>query len=187
MRLTLRTFLFVALAIIVGLLALTACNTVKPPDSGLVRTPQRDEPTSGQNTDAHRPKPVLIRGDGFVGVIFPANTKELPGLYPPSASYWTPSESDVLVAEKGLIPFLEKSKNPKAPEILKRIETYKRQYRGIVLRGHKQIFVRFLCETLSEDWMSDEVVVVDGGSCFFNLQFSTETKTFSHLWVNGEA
>jgi hypothetical protein len=122
-----------------------------------------------------------------MGVIFPADSKELPGLYPRSASYWTPSELDVQVAEKGLIAFLEKSKNPKVPEILKRIEKYKRQYRGIVLDGHKLIFIRFFCDIPSENWMTEEVVVNDGGSCYFNLQFSTETKTFSHLWVNGEA
>jgi len=175
-----RVFLFLSFA-------LTACNTVKPPDSESVRTSQGDKPTSGQNAESDRRKSVLVRGDGYVGVIFPADSKELPGLYPTSASYWTPSESDVVAAEKSLIPFLEKSKNPKAPEILKRIETYKRQYRGIVLHGHKQIFIRFFCETPSENWMSEEVVVIDGGSCFFNLQFSTGTKTFSHLWVNGEA
>jgi hypothetical protein len=167
--------------------SLTGCNTGNPPDSESVRTSQHDKPVAVQNADAHRAKPVLVRGDGYIGVIFPADSKELPGLYPRSASYWTPSESDVLVAEKGLIPFLEKSKNPNAPEILKRIGTYKRQYRGIILDGHKQIFIRFFCETFSENWMSEEEVVNDGGSCFFDLRFSTETETFSHLWVNGEA
>ena len=96
-------------------------------------------------------------------------------------------ESDISEVEKSLKPFLEKSKNPKAAEILKRIESYKRQYRGIVLDGHKQIFICFFCETYSDNWMSEELVVNDGGSCFFDLRFSSETKTFSHLWVNGEA
>jgi hypothetical protein len=51
---------------------------------------------------------TLVKGPGFVGVIFPANTKTIPGeLYPKGASDWTPSESDVRTAEKGLIPFFE--------------------------------------------------------------------------------
>jgi hypothetical protein len=94
-------------------------------------------------------------------------------------------KADISGAEKNLVPFLEKSKNPSAPEILERIETYKRQYRGIVLDGHKLIFISFFCEPASDNWESEELIVFDGGSCFFRLRFSTETKTFSDLCVNG--
>jgi hypothetical protein len=168
-------------------LSLIGCKTAEPPDSQHLPCAQRGAQSSEEHEDTGLPKPALVRGPGFVGVIFPANTKEIPGLYPAGVSYWTPSESDILAAEEGLIPFLGKSVDPKAPEILKRIGAYRRQYRGIVLGGHKQIFIRFFCETLSDDWTSHEMVVLDGGSCFFNLRFSTETKAFSHLWVNGEA
>jgi hypothetical protein len=168
--------------------SLTACSTGKPPDSSSFPNPQHGDLTSKQTENGDRPKPVLVKGDGYVGVIFPADSKELPlGLYPKGASYWTPMEADISEAEKNLVPFLEKSKDRSAPEILKRIEMYKRQYRGIVLDGHKQIFINFFCETYSEDWKNEEMIAVDGGSCFFNLRFAIETMTFSDLEINGYA
>lgn len=166
-------------------LSLLGCNTAERPNNQLPPS-QRTTPSSDQH-DADLRKPVLVKGPEFIGVIFPANAKVMPGLYPPGASYWTPSESDVFEAEERLIPFLKESKNPKVPVILERVGTYKRQYRGVALNGQKQIFIRFFCATSSDDWMSDEIVVLDGGSCFFNLRFSSETKTFSDLWINGEA
>jgi hypothetical protein len=182
------------IAFVITMLSLFGCKKGKPLDSRQVPAAQTSTAISGQQ-EAGLAKPTLVSsvptpsrigGAGFVGVIFPANSEEMPGLYPPGASYWTPSESDVIAAEDGLIPFLAKSKDPKAPEILKQIGAYKRQYRGIVLGGRKQIFIRFFCEISSEDWTSREMVVLDGGSCFFNLRFSPATKTFSNLWINGE-
>jgi hypothetical protein len=171
---------------VITMLSLFGCKKGELLDSRQVPAVQTSTAISGQ-PEASLAKPTLVKGSGFVGVIFPANSEEMPGLYPPGASYWTPSESDVIAAEDGLIPFLGKSKDPKAPEILKQIGSYKRQYRGIVLGGRKQIFIRFFCEISSEDWTSREMVVLDGGSCFFNLRFSPATKTFSNLWINGEA
>jgi hypothetical protein len=169
------------------LVSMTGCKPAKPPDSRQVPAAQQDASSPDQDSNAGFPKGVLVKGPGFVGVIFPANSKAIRGLYPQGVSFWTPSESDVLAAEKGLVPFLRNLKNPRVAEILKGIETYKRQYRGVILGGHKQIFVRFFCETSTENWTSHEIIVLDGGSCFFNLRFSIATKTYSHLWINGEA
>jgi hypothetical protein len=168
-------------------LSITGCQTAGPPDNRQVSAPDRGTPSPAQNADPSLRKASLVKGPGFVGVIFRANTKAIPELYPAGVSYWTPSESDVFAAEHGHIPFLKNSNNPRVPEIVKRLETYKRQYRGIILGGHKQIVIRFFCETNSDDWTSEETIVLDGGSCFFNLRFSTETKTFSGLEINGFA
>lgn len=166
--------------------SLTACSTGKSPDRSSFPNLQHGDLTSKQTEYGNRPKPVLVKGVGYVGVIFPADSMEiLPGLYPNGASYWTPMKADISEAEKNLVAFLEKSQNPGAPEILKRIETYNRQYRGIVLDGHKLVFISFFCEPGPDNWESGEVMVFDGGSCFFRLRFSTETKTFSHLCLNG--
>jgi len=35
--------------------------------------------------------------------------------------------------------------------------------------------------------MSDEMIVLDGGPCFFNLRFSISKNSFSDLFINGEA
>lgn len=167
---------------------ITWWKPVEPPGNRKVPATRRDTPSSAQNSDSGPVKSALIRGPGFVGVIFPANAQVIQGLYPKGVSYWTPSEAAVLEAEKGLVPFLKGLKDPRIPEIAKGIEKYKRQYRGIILGGQKQISIRFLCEVLpSDDWTRKETIVDDGGSCFFNLRFSTETKTFSHLQINGVA
>jgi hypothetical protein len=167
---------------LLGLLSLStslaACNSAKAPSSDPIRSQQQAKPT-------------IVKQEKFVGVILPADSTQFPGLYPAGTTYWTPTESDVLELEGNLVPFLEKSKNPHAPEVLKQIEKYKRQYRGIVVGGHRQIVLRFLCDTriptIDENWMKEEVIMTDGGSCFFEVRFSTETKKFSDLFINGEA
>jgi hypothetical protein len=176
--------------LLVLLFLLTGCNSGEPPQKAQGPVPQAATSTPAQTPALSGSQPALVKGPGFVGVIFPANTRTTEVdkyLYPKGASFWTPAESDILSAEKALAPFLKQSHNPKAPEILKRLETYKRQYRGVVLHGHEQIFIRFFCEISSDSWMTEETIIVDGGSCFFNLRYSPETKTFSHFWVNGQA
>lgn len=142
-----------------------------------------------ENPTATKLRPELVSGAEFQGVIFPADTKTPPELqlYPASATFWTPTENDIDVAERALPTFLKQSRNPRAREILKQLDSYKRQYRGVIWRGRKQIFIRFFCETSSDSWMKEETVVMDGGTCFFSLRFSPATKAFSELWINGEA
>jgi hypothetical protein len=176
--------------LLVLLFLLIGCNSEEPPQKVQGQVPHTAASTPAQTPTVSGPQPALVKGPGFVGVIFPADSKTTRvdlHLYPKGASFWTPAESDILSAEKALTPFLKQSHNLNAPEILKRLETYKRQYRGVVLRGRKQIFIRFFCEISSDSWMTEETIIVDGGSCFFNLQYSPETKTFSHFWVNGQA
>ena len=138
--------------------------------------------TSGRQATA----PTLVHTSALDGVIFPADLKAFQDEFPKGVRYWTPSESDVLVAEKELMPFLSHSKDPRVKEILSKINTYKRQYVGVVITGHKFVFMNLFCLT-AKYWMQREVVVADGGTCFFNVRFSTETKTFSNLQVNGVA
>jgi hypothetical protein len=146
-------------------------------------------PTSGQkvDVDSRHQGPALIHGREFEGVIFPARMKPFVMYFPRGVRYWTPSESDVLMAENELVPFLQKSKDPRVAEILKTLKTYKRQYAGVILSDQKQIYINVLCETFALDWRRRPVVVSDGGPCYFNLRFSTDTKTFSDFYVNGRA
>jgi len=140
--------------LLVLLFSLVGCNSGDPPERTQGQVSQTHASTPAQTPDSSGPRPALVKGPGFVGVIFPANRKTTRvdlDLYPNGVSFWTPAESDILSAEKALAPFLKQSHNPKAPEILKRLETYKRQYRGVVLDGHKQIFIRFFCEIPSDE------------------------------------
>jgi hypothetical protein len=128
----------------------------------------------------------VINVAGVVGVILPKNARVLRNLYPAGNGYWTPSVRDVLEAEARLELFLKASKQPQIPEILKGIRSYKRQYRGLE-GGQKFLVVRFFCDTPLPDLTEQELVILDGGSCFFNVRYSISTKTFSSLEINGYA
>jgi hypothetical protein len=129
---------------------------------------------------------VLVHTSDFDGVIFSADMKAFQKEFPTGVRYWTPSESDVLAAERELIPFLSSSKDARVKEILSKIKTYKRQYVGVVIAGRKYIYFNLFCMAPNY-WTREEVVVFDGGTCFFNVWFSSDTKAFSKLRVNGLA
>ncbi len=103
--------------------------------------------------------------------------------------YWTPSESDILEAESKLVVFLQQAKlrSFEKDKILKDIKSYKRQYVGVLTKGAKEIFINFFCIVDDPGWTRHEVLVLDGGSCFFRVNFSMKTKTFHGLQVNGYA
>lgn len=146
----------------------------------------RDSTSGRQKADSD--SGVFIHGHGFAGIIFPSNMKAHQDQFPRGTRYWTPSESDVLMAEHELVPYLQQSGNPGVKEILKALGTYKHQYIGIVSGGHRQIYINFFCDTDKSDvWKSREIVVLDGGPCYFNLRYSVESKTFSNLRINGRA
>ena len=136
------------------------------------------------------PAGVMVRGDGFEGVIFPAEMKALNSYSGgKQMQYWTPSEADIVEAESKLVAFLQQTKAPKFQQekILKNIKTYKRQYVGVVKNGEQDIFINFFCDSGHVEWTKHFVMVSDGGACFFQVTFSTKTKTFSDLMVNGVA
>jgi hypothetical protein len=142
---------------------------------------------SRQKQDAAPQLGLLVSASGFAGVILPAEARELRGLYPPGTHYWTPSEADVLTLEQRLRGFLTTSKDPRMPEIIKTLDKYKRQYRGVMLGDRKLIIVRFFCDAQTKDLMGQEFIVLDGDTCFFNLRYSPKTRTFSHIRINGSA
>jgi hypothetical protein len=135
-----RVLLFLSLLI-------TGCHTAGSSDNRQVQAPGRAAASVAGNASGSLGKPSIVRGPAFVGVIFPADTKAIPGLYAESMTFWTPSESDVFAAEGELVPFLNSSKDPRVPGIVKRLAAYKRQYRGIIQGGQKQIAIQFMCET----------------------------------------
>ena len=130
--------------------------------------------------------PILVHNSDFGGVIFPADMKAFQRGFPKGVSYWTPSQSEVIAAEKELIPFLSRSNDERVKEILSKLRAYKRQYVGVVIAGHKYVYFNLFC-LAPKDWTRREFVVSDGGTCFLNIRFSMETKTFSNLQINGVA
>ena len=121
---------------------------------------------------ASESKSEVIRKGGYTGVVFPAEKRAFRlTFHEKSIHYWTPSEADVQTAEKEIPGFLQTAgtKDARAMDILKKLKTYKRQYAGIASKGEKWIYINFFCaKDYSEDhWTKHEVMVFDGGSCFF--------------------
>jgi hypothetical protein len=132
---------------------------------------------------------TLVRGNGFEGVIFPAEKRALDLSPGRKMRYWTPSESDIVEAESELVAFLQQVqlRSFEKNRILKDLKSYKRQYVGILIKGEKEIFINFLCAVDDPGWTTHEVLVFDGGACFFKVTFSVKAKTFHGLEVNGYA
>jgi ABC-type cobalt transport system substrate-binding protein len=117
---------------------------------------------------------------------------------------WTPSSEEIARLESKLKPYLEEVANGKreaggyaswrmprqVKEILARLGGYKRQYFGFTFGGRRWIFVNGFCEgfwTRSDSWHDDIVIVLDGGSCFFQALYDPSSAEFDKLSINGEA
>jgi hypothetical protein len=163
---------------------------VKPESGTSPSSPPPTESTDEITVSSDGPN-RLIKAPGLEGVIFPGTptgSRMEKDIYPKGATFWSPTQSDIIAAEAMLVPFLQASKNPDAPKIAAKLGTYKRQYRGVVVGGKKRIFIRFFCTTSAPDEvMKEETYIFDGGSCFFNVTFTPATSTFSDLMINGEA
>lgn len=131
-------------------------------------------------------KLTKVDGDGYEGVIFPAEKKMFGFGFKSESQSWTPSESDVALAEQALPVYLQQlgTQDPRAQLILKQLGSYKRQYAGVVTGGQKEVFLSLFCSVDGIDWRQSEVIVMDGGTCFFQVYFSVTGKTFSRFTVN---
>jgi hypothetical protein len=133
---------------------------------------------------------AVVREDSFEGVIFPAEKRALDFASDKEKyQYWTPSEADIMEAEKKLLPFLPSDlpRTSGKDRILKDLKTYKRQYVGLVTNDEKEVFINFFCTEGDSNWTRHVVWVSDGGPCFFHVYYSMKSKTFSRLMVNGYA
>lgn len=66
---------------------------------------------------------------------------------------------------------------------------YKRQLVAVITeKGEKEVWVNCFCGDIKADyWRKQEVVVDDGGNCFFNLRINLSTSTCHDLIINGMA
>ena len=103
--------------------------------------------------------------------------------------YWTPTEGDVLLLEENLPAFLQENSRSfrREPPVWEQLDSYKRQYAGLVIHGRKIIYGNFFCSDPGTDWKKEWIFVMDGGDCFFQLQFDMADSTFRGLMVNGDA
>lgn len=134
----------------------------------------------------------VISIDTFEGVIFSQQEAEQMGLGRilgrDVSGYWTPDRDQVQALEDKLASYLSHAAPETYPGPLRPLDEYTRQYAGIQVNGQKVIFVNFFCNPDEhDDWQQDFVLVMDGGSCYFELKYDVQTGALYDLSIHGES
>ena len=103
--------------------------------------------------------------------------------------YWTPSEDDILKLEGKIAGYLSQNSSYfyRQPPVWERLDEYQRQYIGVEREGRPIIYGNYFCNSGGVDWRQKLVFVIDGGECFFQVEYDVESGLFIKLQVNGEA
>jgi len=106
-----------------------------------------------------------------------------------SDDFWTPSVEDIFKCEENVAEYL--SQNSYAfhyqPPVWERLDEYQRQYIGLERSGEKIIYGNFFCDNGDEGWRQEFVFAIDGGECYFQVEYDVESGLFTKLRINGEA
>ena len=108
---------------------------------------------------------------------------------------FTPSENEIILAELALENQLKEiNKNrpnqSSSPIIDKNLNKYKRQYfGGIDENGKKYLLINcFWSEREnSNGWLNEMIIVLDGGSYYWQIKYYIDTNELKDLMVNGYA
>jgi hypothetical protein len=121
-------------------------------------------------------------------VIFPAErAPDLFGGYAQAVDgYWTPSEDQIRGLRAQLPPYLFDATPPERTRP-RGTDAYFAQFVGITRDGQPLIHANFFCDDFGMDWRSDLMIVCDGGSCFFSVEYDPATGVYQNLMINGEA
>lgn len=164
------------------LLAMMSCNGI--PDQNRIGsdpdTPSKDNSTNP--VDAGDEKWVILRK-------VPAGNEEIASLLFESDGFWTPSVDDIQLIEGKIVDYLTQNANKFfwQPPVWERLDEYNRQYIGLERGAKKIIFGNFFCESGKQDWKKDLIFAIDGGECYFQVEFDLESGLFSSLRINGES
>jgi len=107
-----------------------------------------------------------------------------------SAPYWTPTAGQAFLADTAVLDHLRRMNTTRSRQISDAISDYKRQYVGYTVGGKQWMLVNAMCRQYWESqeiWKSSVVVVLDGGTCFFNARFEMATSTVHSLEINGDS
>jgi len=127
----------------------------------------------------------------FEIAIFPASSRELYD----GPDRFTPSKQDVEYGEEALINQLpalnmEHHNQFDTPVIDKNLSKYKRQYFGYYDKNRNRIlFINCFWKKEKEEnffWLNERIMVLDGGSYFWNVKYNLNTNELFDLDVNGE-
>lgn len=150
-------------------------------------------------TDISQTATELINGSSKVTdttnqdwVIIPMQLAEKMGLgswLGESGGFWTPSENDILFLEENIVAYLSQNAtlfNYQEP-VWERLGEYQRQFIGIHRDGSNIIYGNYFCNNMGKNWRQEFVSVLDGGNCYFQVEYNLERRMFTRLSVNGES
>lgn len=167
----LKLFLF-----FLALICLSACDTFAP---------------------SHSPTPTMdLRAvDDMASVIFSPEQAEAAQVAQIASAgenfegYWMPAGQDLLVLEEQLGPYLQAHADQflAHPAVWEQLNDYHRQYAGLTVDGNPLIYGNFFCKEYKGSWVTEWVMVIDGGDCYFQVLYNVKNDTFIRLLVNGES
>ena len=100
---------------------------------------------------------------------------------------WTPDTRTMAGIKAGIEAFARVQAQANGRE-LKAWTDYTFQYQGRQSGDGKSVFINAFCtDGGNRDLDKDMVVVMDGGSCFFNLKYDPNTERFYDIIIHGDA
>lgn len=126
----------------------------------------------------------------FELAIFPESSNDLM-----QQNRFTPTKEEIFKAENALkLKLKEANKNLEnqynSPIIHRNLKKYKRQYFGYINdKGEKILYINSLWKKNEKEtkWMQQIIMVSDGGSYYWNIEYNLETEELENLKVNGYA
>ena len=101
---------------------------------------------------------------------------------------WHPSSSDIASLESGLSRISDLTAvNWRSSVRIEHPRSYFRQYIGVSNKRAPRIFINAFCDDAPPNWHNRLVIVMDGGTCFWQALYDPATKKFSDLTINGRA
>ena len=94
-----------------------------------------------------------------------------------------------MLIEGGLAEYLRQNSNGfnRQPPVWEQLDNYQHQYIGYEKNGKRIIYGNYFCDNLGKDWKQEIVMVLDGGDCFFKVEYDVDSGEFVRLRVYGEA
>jgi hypothetical protein len=130
----------------------------------------------------------VVKTDKSEGVVFPKSAAKtlVAGQVKSVKKYFTPKKKDIEKLETKLAQYLKENPPEKAPDLHGKLSEYKRQYAGITVEKKKRIYVNLFRDPKNkhENWQRRSVIVKDGGTDYFEIQYDIETGTFSDLNIH---
>jgi hypothetical protein len=103
-----------------------------------------------------------------------------------TAGRFTPSDRDIRALQATLGDFLAGEEGTE--RIIQRLARYSGVFVGIMVNGHRLVLASYSCGHQHTP-CSERIgtIDLDGGDCYFNVEFDLETREYKNLTINGIA